>query len=76
MGAGVLKEDAGVPGAGVEGVGIGRIRDTSRGSYSFAFGKNSFRWRLSISRSHFLLIHFLAMRLGESNHPFNTSFHR
>jgi hypothetical protein len=42
MGADVLEEGAEVPGAEVEGVGVGRIRDTSRGAYSFAFLKNSF----------------------------------
>jgi hypothetical protein len=42
MGSGVLEEGAEVLGAGVEGVGAGRIRDTSRGAYSFAFLKNSF----------------------------------
>jgi hypothetical protein len=42
VGAGVLEEGAEVPGAGVKGVGAGRIRDTSWGTYSFAFLKNSF----------------------------------
>jgi hypothetical protein len=41
-GAGVLEEGAEVPGAGVKGVGTGKIRDMSRGAYSFAFLKNSF----------------------------------
>jgi hypothetical protein len=39
---GVLEEGAEVIGAGVTGVGVGRIRDTSRGAYSFTFLKNSF----------------------------------
>jgi hypothetical protein len=42
MGAGVLEDSAEVPGAGVEGVGAGRISDTSLGAYPFAFLKNSF----------------------------------
>jgi hypothetical protein len=42
MEACVLKDGAEVPGAGVEEVGAGRIRDTSLGAYPFAFLKNSF----------------------------------
>jgi hypothetical protein len=41
-GAGVLEEGAKVPGAVVEGVCVGRMRDTSLGAYPFAFLKNSF----------------------------------
>jgi hypothetical protein len=41
LGAGVLEEGAEVPGAVIEGVGIGRMRDTILGAYSFAFLKNS-----------------------------------
>jgi hypothetical protein len=40
-GAGVLEEGVEDPGAVVEEVGAGRIRDTSLGAYSFAFLKNS-----------------------------------
>jgi hypothetical protein len=39
--AGVLEEGIEDPGAVVEEVGTGRIRDTSLGVYSFAFLKNS-----------------------------------
>jgi hypothetical protein len=42
LGAGIIEEGAEVPGAVVEGVGAGRIRDTSLGAYPFAFFKNSF----------------------------------
>jgi hypothetical protein len=42
MEVGVLEEGTKVTGAGVEGVGTGRIRDTNLGAYSFAFLKNSF----------------------------------
>jgi hypothetical protein len=40
-GAGILEEGAEDPSVVVEGVGAGRIRDTSLGAYSFAFLKNS-----------------------------------
>jgi hypothetical protein len=42
MDAGVLEDGAEVPGAGVEEVGAGKIRDTILGAYPFAFLKNSF----------------------------------
>jgi hypothetical protein len=42
MKVGVLEEGAEFPGAGVEGVGVGRIRDTSLGAYSFTLLKNPF----------------------------------
>jgi hypothetical protein len=42
MEVGTLEEGAEDTCAGVEGVGVGRIRDTSLGAYSFAFLKNSF----------------------------------
>jgi hypothetical protein len=76
--AGVLEEGAEVTGSGVEGVGAGRIRDTSLGAYSFAFLKKllHFRWRSSVRRAHFLPIHFLSMRLGQSDRPFDTLPHR
>jgi hypothetical protein len=34
------------------------------------------RWRTSIRGAKFLPVYFLTMRLGESKHPFDTSFHR
>jgi hypothetical protein len=40
-GAGVLEEGAEDLGDVLEGVGAGKIRDTSLGAYSFAFLKNS-----------------------------------
>jgi hypothetical protein len=78
MEAGVLEEGTEVIGVGFEGIGAGRIRDTSLGAYSFCLLKKllHLRWRSSIRRAHFLPIHFLAMQLGQSDRPFDTSPHR
>jgi hypothetical protein len=78
-GAGVLEEGAEVPGAVVEGVGAGRMRDTSLGVYPFTFLKNSVistKGQAYIGGANLLLVHFPAMRLGKGNRPFDTSFHQ